>query len=654
MSSVDHHPATPSMISIHVVSYNGRPPAQPMLAEFGAQGGTIGRAETNALVLPDPDRYVSRMHAMIICRDGAFAIRDTGSATPVRLNGKALGNGREAALTGGDDIGIGAYALKVIATQAAADVPFPAAWMDDAGVPASTPATATATANLPVDDPLAIFGSPAGDPFATAGARSSVHAAAAPPTGLQALATGPARQSAARFDAGAYDTIPTEFDPFSDPMTPAPPTDRTLAQAADPALSPLAGKDVDELYGLSSGAGADPFGPDHPLGQPGGMPLQGERAISLDPLEAIGAVPPRPPEAGPQRNDSPEIHAAFIPPVASFHEEQAIAAEAQHADPIRTRDGMLFSWNETGRPAAAGEIKTVVVQSPHPHAPQARRRDAPASGDAAQPAARRTGSSGGSHSAPSGSNPSIAASGVARSGGVRADTARGDVRHGPGSTPDALLQAFLDGAGVPDLNVPGPLTPATMQLLGELMRVATQGTLDLLLARTLIKREVHADVTLIVAQDNNPLKFSPNVETALSHLLAPRGQGFMRPAAAMTDAYNDLRAHQFGFMAGMRAALEGVLQRFDPAELERRLTEKSLVDSVLPMNRKAKLWSLFSELYAEINREAQDDFQTLFGTEFLRAYDAQLAKLENPGRDRDGGPPGLSPARPAKDKETKR
>jgi len=44
-------------------------------------------------------------------------------------------------------------------------------------------------------------------------------------------------------------------------------------------------------------------------------------------------------------------------------------------------------------------------------------------------------------------------------------------------------------------------------------------------------------------------------------LLAPPTRGFMPAAPAMRDAYDDLRAHQFGFIAGMRAALEGVLAR---------------------------------------------------------------------------------------------
>jgi FHA domain-containing protein len=96
----------------------------------------------------------------------------------------------------------------------------------------------------------------------------------------------------------------------------------------------------------------------------------------------------------------------------------------------------------------------------------------------------------------------------------------------------------------------------------------------------------------------------------------------------MKDAHDDLRSHQFGFMAGMRAALAGVLERFDPVQLEKRITQKTMMDSLLPVNRKAKLWDLFAERYREISFEAEEDFHMLFGKEFLRAYEAQIAKLE--------------------------
>jgi FHA domain-containing protein len=136
-----------------------------------------------------------------------------------------------------------------------------------------------------------------------------------------------------------------------------------------------------------------------------------------------------------------------------------------------------------------------------------------------------------------------------------------------------------------------------------------------------------ADVTMIMPLDNNPLKFSPNAGAALLHLLAPSMPGFMPPLRAMKSAYDDLRAHQMGFLAGMRAALDEVLARFAPDELEKRLSDPSVLDSVLPMNRKAKLWDLFVQRYGDVAGEAREDFNIAFGKAFRRAYDAQVEKL---------------------------
>jgi FHA domain-containing protein len=149
----------------------------------------------------------------------------------------------------------------------------------------------------------------------------------------------------------------------------------------------------------------------------------------------------------------------------------------------------------------------------------------------------------------------------------------------------------------------------------------------LLLARAMTKREVRADVTMIFSKGNNPLKFSPDVSVALAHLLNPQGRGFLGPEEAMREAFGDLRAHQLGFVAGMRAAVEGLLQRFGPEALEQRQTQKSMLDSLLPINRRAKLWDLYQQLYRDIAEEAEEDFHAVLGREFVRAYEEQVAKL---------------------------
>jgi FHA domain-containing protein len=197
----------------------------------------------------------------------------------------------------------------------------------------------------------------------------------------------------------------------------------------------------------------------------------------------------------------------------------------------------------------------------------------------------------------------------------------------PAHAPDELMAAFLRGVGSTH-QMPQTLTPELMERIGVILRGATEGTLQLLLSRQEFKREVRAEVTVIGAQRNNPLKFSPTAEVALAHLLGPGIRGFMRPDEAMQDAFNDLRAHQFGVMVGLHAALAHVLTRFTPEALEKRLTEKTAFDALFSASRKAKLWDQFCALHASISQEAEDDFHNLFGKAFSQAYDEQMARFK--------------------------
>jgi FHA domain-containing protein len=194
----------------------------------------------------------------------------------------------------------------------------------------------------------------------------------------------------------------------------------------------------------------------------------------------------------------------------------------------------------------------------------------------------------------------------------------------------ALLEAFRRGLNAPTVEVPA-LTPEVMEVIGQLLREAVRGTVDLLRARTTVKHEMRADVTYIVSKKNNPLKFSPNAETALQHLLAPPARGYLAAAPAMREAYDDLRAHHYAFIAGMQAALDAALQRFDPAMLEGQLGDRSLLHSLLPASRSAKLWDMFIEHFARIRKDATDDFHVLFGNAFLAAYEEHVKRLRDQG-----------------------
>jgi FHA domain-containing protein len=197
-----------------------------------------------------------------------------------------------------------------------------------------------------------------------------------------------------------------------------------------------------------------------------------------------------------------------------------------------------------------------------------------------------------------------------------------------GWSADALAawNYLCEGAGV-RLDPPPNTGPAFMRVVGMMLRAAVEGTVQQMVVRQATRQELQAQVTVIRPRNNNPLKFAPDGQSAMEQVLQPAVRGFLPGPAAMTDAMNDLLGHAIGTMAGTRAALEGVLKRFGPQELEAKLADRSVLDSVLPMNRRAKLWELYLQHYESIRDEAQDDFHKLFGRAFLAAYEQQLERL---------------------------
>lgn len=191
----------------------------------------------------------------------------------------------------------------------------------------------------------------------------------------------------------------------------------------------------------------------------------------------------------------------------------------------------------------------------------------------------------------------------------------------------AILAAFLAGAGLPPVPIADEDILPLMTNLGEIFRETVQGLMQVLIARSRIKSEFRLAQTTLQPAANNPLKFSLSVDDAMINLLTKQGPAYLSAVQALREAFNDIKAHQLAVMTGTQAALSHLLRRFDPQILEARLGNHSMLDSLLPSNRKARYWNLFNALYAEIAKEAEDDFQELFGREFARAYEEQVRKL---------------------------
>lgn len=680
---------------LRALTLNDQPLSQAIVGCFDEKGGTIGRSDTNTMTLPDPERHISRLQAEVIAQAGEFQVRNAASANAIFINGRALGPGERGVLANDDELRIGGYVLGVLIeaenevvrtiTQGRAVVDARAVIVNSAvehrtdphqmakgrdaraAGPLSQPPLPPLPAVPPVPPrPAAVAPAPpaASNPFADllapsppaanpndpfAGLLGTPAASAGAPVDPFAFLNAPAAARApsappAPTPGGAPARLPDDFDPFADlAPRPSPGAPTATPQVGSNDLLGSVGASsgtppsIDTSFGLgpASSSSADPLAAflSPSPGRPSG-PMAGAGAVSTDPFALFGTPPA--PSAGPAAhaafNHTPELKAAYQPPqVAGARAAPPIAPPAApkvdlpvdlpldtpDAPPARSVDELFAGLGLGGSAGAssADPLADFLAAKPSPAptpvpAPPATRAPAPP-----MPAAR----------VPEPDHP-------ATTPAIRplAAPVPATMTGGAPAAVDPLWAAFCEGAGI-RVELPQGLNPDQMRVIGKVLREATEGALRLMAVRATAKTELRAAVTTIRARNNNPLKFSPNAQAALEQMLQPPLRGFMAGPLAMQDAMHDLVGHSIGTMAGMRAALAGVLARFEPGELESKLVGKSVMDSLLPMNRKAKLWDLYLQHFGSIRDDAQDDFHNLFGAAFVAAYEDQLDRLAAPG-----------------------
>lgn len=191
------------------------------------------------------------------------------------------------------------------------------------------------------------------------------------------------------------------------------------------------------------------------------------------------------------------------------------------------------------------------------------------------------------------------------------------------------LGELLRAAGVQSAQI----SPETARELGEVLKIVIEGVMEVLRARAEIKTQFRMPVTRVQANENNPLKFSPNVEAALHLLLADRNRGYMPAPRAFEDAFADIRSHQLAILEGIRSAFTTMLAGFQPEHLqsdfERHAGGRG---GLLNLGGKSRLWDQYVEYYRSLTQDPDDSFRRLFGDEFAAAYEQQLQRLKSAGR----------------------
>jgi type VI secretion system protein len=197
--------------------------------------------------------------------------------------------------------------------------------------------------------------------------------------------------------------------------------------------------------------------------------------------------------------------------------------------------------------------------------------------------------------------------------------------NGSGAETPAGVEALCRGAGIDPASLPADTANQLLTLAGQMLRETVLGLMDSLKARSDLKSRLRLNQTTIQPGENNPLKFSASVDEAVLKLLDPHSMRYLGPIEAIRDSFADIRAHQTALASAIQAAIDEVMNRIEPGELQERFDRGLKRGPLLGATNKMKYWDLYTEFYQVLNQRSEQGLPTLFAEELARTYAEKVA-----------------------------
>jgi FHA domain-containing protein len=606
-----------------VIEQAGQPVDQGVSAVFRAPGGSIGSSAGCHLTLSDPEGRLSRLQAVLSHRQDGWHVRNAGSTLAIAVGAHPLELNQECRLRAGELLRIGDYLLRSEAS-------------DRMQTPESPPTPRnTAPAAYPPEaarhpEP----GGPAGqdNPFADLLGGTPLSTAATPrETPLlhledSAVVTSQRDWVAPSFfgqlpDAGASlftrqalgfpAEVSTRASIAGPPMDPlalfaAPVHHPDLLENLGPSLLPDTPATVLPPAGITESADRHEFADKVEIGR---TALRWGESAPTQPMPFAELAPSVPPAEEPAR-------LADVAPSGASLAEFAAELEALGSSPLAAQAPQPSPIAADGLPQGTAPALADVTAPTTPLSALAL-NEPPATLAAALPPSLEP--------IPT----PVAMAQAAEHPLPPHDSAGPASPHLPAKeqAEDAAMAGFMLAAGI------GQVLPAALPLdlrmaqLGSLFRLFADGIVRLLSSRTLLKREVRAELTRVMDSANNPFKILPSGEAVLIQMFGQHLPGFLPPEQAIRDALEDLQHHQLGVLAGTRSALFELLREFDPRRSETEHAPRNLLDRLFPSRVDSRCWQHYRERFQHLLGLAQsNDFHRLFGDSFQHAYEDEIRR----------------------------
>ena len=194
------------------------------------------------------------------------------------------------------------------------------------------------------------------------------------------------------------------------------------------------------------------------------------------------------------------------------------------------------------------------------------------------------------------------------------------------STDSSGLEAFCRGAGIEPSALPADAQHAMLTVAGQMLREVVLGLMEALKGRADLKSRLRLNQTTIQPAENNPLKFSASVDEALVKLLDAHSSRYLGPVESIRNSFSDLRTHQSALSSAIQAAIDELMTRIEPGELQERFDRGLKRGAILGAANRMKYWDLYIEFYQALNQRNEQGLPVLFAEELARTYAERAAQ----------------------------
>lgn len=571
--------------------------------QFDTNGGTLGRAESNSWTLPDPACYVSSQHALISHQENKFYLTDLSSnGTYVNDSNSAIGKNNTVCLDDVQTLTVGPFKISVnviadtssstsdqatltgiFAQQDFSSSPFKE---DPFAAPVSEPFSgADSLVSEPVLDSLGQ--SESVDPLDLIGGGSSStpsdfpidwadDAAASTPSLDPSNAFGSSQSS---FENNHPNHNNTNHNNVQDAFTP-PQNTGGLNSLSVPDIPPE-NWDNTTFAAIPTPAPALSQTENNTSSAPlASTEAQGASSLNIpDDPDFFNTQPSSLPSEAPSPEPVPEAKNTSISPIAGSP-DHSLQIQNNRAD---------INSTQISKPSDSASPQVKVSQPPHV---QNSNQEPP----------------------------------LNKGHNVQAQTEQTQEEHQTKQANSGALQMPISEATFKATGLdPNLLTnPEFIDQAVALLPYFLEGTLKILHSRAQIKNELRASKTMFQAIDNNPLKFSVNVQDAMQNLFTHRRPGFLAPNDAVKESFQDIENHETALIAGIQGGLGGLLEKIKPDTIEQRIESNESKKNLFGKITSAKKWDFYKETYSHITENSNNSFLDLFGNDFLKAYEENI------------------------------